>query len=100
MKEIKHTANKLQEFITQGKEVLLKTPLKKIRVNIRYNNNDTDGTLKWILMISGDVFYTSEIIINTPTVTESVNIEGVGIKHHIACLATEIRFENNKAVIS
>lgn len=99
LKEQKRSINSIQKSITQGKEVLIKKNDEHIKVNIRYNNKDKDGSLKWILMISGSEFFCNEIIINTPTITESVNIENVGIKHHICCLAVEIKFENNIALI-
>ena len=93
-------ASEIQEYILEGRQVLIKKEGEKTHVSIRYNNMDTDGTKKWRLLLNGNEFLASEIFINIPTRTESIEIKGVGIKHHIACLANQIEFKNNIARIS
>lgn len=93
-------ASKIQEYISEGREVLIKKEGEKTHVSIRYNNMDTDGTKKWRLLLNGNEFLATEIFVNIPTKTESIEIEGVGIKHHIACLANQIEFKNSIAYIS
>jgi hypothetical protein len=66
-------------------------------VRIRINNEDNDGTKKWCILINGNEFYTSEIIINCPSRTLTENLEDIGVKHHIFCEAKEIVFKNNIA---
>ena len=93
-------ASKIQEYISEGREVLIKKEGEKTHVSIRYNNMDTDGTKKWRLLLNGNEFLATEIFLNISTRTESIEIEGVGIKHHISCLANQIEFKNSIARIS
>lgn len=89
----------IQKYILEGRKVLLKKENETSFVRIRFNNNDTDGTTKWRVIINGNLFHTSEIVINCQTRTLTENFEDVGIKHHITCNASEILFENNIAYI-
>ena len=93
-------ANKIQSYISEGREVLLKKENQKTHVAIRYNNTDTDGTKKWRILLNGNEFLVSEIMVNIASRTETVDIKDVGIKHHISCLANEIEFKNNIAYIN
>jgi hypothetical protein len=90
----------IQSRILGGSKVLLKSvenPTTLVRV--RYNNNDTDGTKKWRVIIDDEEYHTSEIQINCPTRTLTETFEGIGEKHHLVCDATGIVFENNIANI-
>jgi hypothetical protein len=93
-------AEKIQEYISEGREVLIKKENEKTHVAIRYNNTDSDGTKKWRLLLNRNEFLVSEISIFIPTKTESVDIKDIGIKHHVSCLAEKITFKNNIAYIS
>ena len=90
----------LQSDINKGRQVVLREDEKLITVRIRYNNQDTDGTQRWRLLVFGSEFLTSEIIINTVSKTFSENFEKLGVKHHIVCQAKEIVFFKNIATIS
>lgn len=89
----------IQNFISEGREVVLKKENETSFVRIRFNNMDTDGTGKWRVIINGNEFQTSEIIINCSTRTLTEKFEDVGIKHHVVCEAKEIIFKNNIATI-
>jgi hypothetical protein len=89
----------LQKYILEGRKVVLKKENETSFVRIRYNNMDVDGLEKWRVIINGNEFRTSEIIINCPTRTFSEKFEDVGVKHHIVCDAKEIIFEKNIATI-
>ena len=93
-------AEKIQTYISEGREVLLKKENEKTHVAIRYNNTDTDGTKKWRILLNGNEFLVSEIMVNIPSRTETIDIKDVGIKHHISCLANQIEFKNNVAYIN
>ncbi|MEI7510164.1 MAG: hypothetical protein WCJ62_11955 [Flavobacterium sp.] len=93
-------ALKIQEYISEGREVLLKKENEKTHVAIRYNNADIDGTKKWRILLNGNEFLVSEIIVKIPSRTETVDIKDVGIKHHISCLANQIEFKNNIAYVN
>lgn len=90
----------IQKFIVEGREVVMKKENETSFVRIRFNNSDTDGTEKWRIIINGNEFHTSEIIINCPTRTFSEKFEDVGVKHHVVCDAKEIIFKNNIATIN
>ena len=90
----------IQKFIVEGREVVMKKENETSFVRIRMNNMDTDGTEKWRIIINGNEFHTSEIIINCPTRTFSEKFEDVGVKHHVVCDAKEIIFKNNIATIN
>jgi hypothetical protein len=90
----------IQKFIVEGREVVMKKENETSFVRIRMNNMDTDGTEKWRIIINGNEFHTSEIIINCPTRTFSEKFEDVGVKHHIVCDAKEIIFKNNIATVN
>jgi len=90
----------IQRNILEGRKVALISSEKLTSlVRIRYNNNDTDGTQKWRVIIDDQEFQTSEIKISIPTRTLTETFEGIGEKHHIVCDATGVIFENNKATI-
>ena len=90
----------IQKFIVEGREVVMKKENETSFVRIRLNNSDTDGTEKWRIIINGNEFRTSEIIINCPTRTFTEKFEDVGIKHHVVCDAKEIIFKNNIATVN
>ena len=90
----------IQKYILEGKEVVLKKENETSFVRIRFNNMDTDGTEKWRIIVSGNEFHTSEIIINCQTRTFTERFEDVGVKHHIVCDAKEVIFKNNIAHIN
>jgi len=90
----------IQRNILEGRKVALISSEKLTSlVRIRYNNNDTDGTQKWRVIIDDQEFQTSEIKISIPTRTLTETFEGVGEKHHFVCDAIGVIFENNKATI-
>lgn len=93
------TTESIQKFILEGRDVVIKKENETSFVRIRYNNTDTDGTQKWRIIINGNEFHASEIIINCPTRTLTENFTEVGVKHHIVCDAKEIIFKNNVATI-
>lgn len=98
-KEISATET-IQGYISEGREVVIKKENETSFVRIRFNNMDTDGTEKWRVIINGNEFRTSEIMINCPTRTLTEKFEDVGVKHHIVCDAKEIIFKNNIAHIN
>ena len=98
-KELSAT-DSIQKFIVEGREVVMKKENETSFVRIRFNNSDTDGTEKWRIIINGNEFHTSEIIINCPTRTFTEKFEDVGVKHHVVCDAKEIIFKNNIATIN
>lgn len=90
----------IQENIKEGRLVVMRKEDETLFVRIRFNNMDTDGSEKWRLIVNGNEFYTSEIIINCPTKTFSEKFEEIGVKHHIVCDAKDITFKNNIATIN
>jgi hypothetical protein len=90
----------IQENIKEGRLVVMRKEDETLFVRIRFNNMDTDGSEKWRLLVNGNEFYTSEIIINCPTKTFSEKFEEIGVKHHIVCDAKDITFKNNIATIN
>ena len=90
----------IQKNILDGRQVIMKKENETSFVRIRYNNMDTDGSEKWRLIVNGNEFHTSEILINCPTRTLTEKFEDVGIKNHIVCGAKEIIFKNNIATIN
>jgi hypothetical protein len=90
----------IQKFILEGREVMIKKENQTCFVRLSFNNEDIDGTKKWIIIIDGNEFHTSEIIINCKTRTLSEKFEDVRIKHHIVCEAKEVIFKNNIANIN
>lgn len=103
MKNIKKTETKtetIQRNILEGRKVqLVSSDELSTLVRIRYNNNDTDGTKKWRVIIDNQEFHTSEIKISCPTRTLTEAFEEIGEKHHIVCDSTSVVFENNVANI-
>jgi hypothetical protein len=90
----------IQENIKEGRQVVMKKEHEVLFVRIRFNNMDTDGSEKWRILVNGNEFHTSEIIINCPTRTLTENFVDVGIKHHIVCDAREVVFKDNVATIN
>jgi hypothetical protein len=90
----------LQNFILEGKKVLLKKEDRKQKIQIRFNNKDIDGTTKWRVIVDGVEYHTSEINILTHSRTESEFFEDLGeYKHHIVVDAQRVEFNNNEAII-
>lgn len=99
--EQRHAQAKIiQKNITEGRMVVMKKEGATSFVRIRFNNMDTDGSEKWRVIINGNQFHTSEILINCRTRTLTEKFEDVGIKHHIVCDANEIVFKDNVATIN
>ena len=90
----------IQQNIKEGRQVGMKKETESLFVRIRFNNMDTDGSEKWRLIVNGNEFHTSEILINCPTRTLSEKFVDVGIKHHVVCDAKEIIFKDNIATIN
>ena len=90
----------IQENIKEGRQVVMKKEHEVLFVRIRFNNMDTDGSEKWRILVNGNEFHTSEIIINCPTRTLTENFVDVGIKHHVVCDAREVVFKDNVATIN
>ena len=89
----------IQQNIKEGRLVVMKKENQNLLIRIRFNNMQTDDSEKWRLLVNGNEFHTSEIIINCSTRTFTEKFEDVGIKHHIVCDAKEIIFEKNIANI-
>lgn len=90
----------IQQNINEGRQVVMKKEAENLFVRIRFNNTDTDGSGKWRLLVNGNEFQTSEILINCPTRTLSEKFVDVGIKHHVVCEAKEVIFKDNIATIN
>lgn len=89
----------IQKLIIEGNKVLFKED-GVIFVQIRFNNNDVDGTRKWRVIFNGNEFHTSEIFVEIPSRTESKFYEDLGeYKHHIVCKANTVNFEKNICTI-
>lgn len=100
-KKAKETQTEIiQRNIKEGRQVVMKKEHEALFVRIRFNNMDTDGSEKWRLIVNGNEFHTSEIIINCPTRTLTERFEEIGVKHHIVCDAREIIFKDNIATIN
>ena len=101
MTKVKKTqAEIIQTSIKEGRQVVMKKEQENLFIRIMFNNMDTDGSEKWRLLVNGNEFHTSEIIINCPTRTLTENFIDVGIKHHIVCEAKEVIFKDNIATIN
>lgn len=90
----------IQKFIIEGREVIIKKENDTSFVRIRQNSMDTDGSEKWRVIINGNEFRTSEIIINCPVRTMTEMVKEVGVKNHLGCNAKEVVFKDNVATIS
>ena len=100
-KKAKETQTEIiQKNIKEGRQVVMKKENESLFVRMRFNNMDTDGSEKWRILVNGNEFHTSEIIINCPTRTLTEKFEDVGIKHHIVCDAREVVFKDNVATIN
>jgi hypothetical protein len=85
----------IQNFISNGNKLFFKEK-QPIFVEIRFNNNDVDGTKKWRIIFNGKEYHVGEIFIEIPCKTESKFHEELGgFKHHIVCNANKIFFEKN-----
>lgn len=101
LKKSNTTANALQDLILEGRKILMRKPEGNYFIQIRFNNNDTDGTRKWRVILDGLEFHVSEIMINAPSRTESEFHEDLGgFKHHIVIDAPEVIFEKLIAYIN
>jgi hypothetical protein len=90
----------IQKHIIEGREVVLKKENETSFVRIYYNNLAINISKKWLIIINGNKFYTSEIVINCSTRTLTGNFEDIDIEHHIVCDAKEVKFKNNIATIN
>lgn len=82
------------------KEVVVKSDtIKGFTLHIRYNNQDTDGTKKWRLIIDGSEYHVQEIILNVPCKTITEEWPEVGVKHHITTTSKKITFKNGMAYV-
>lgn len=70
------------------------------KISVRFNNKDTDGSTKWVLIVDDVVNYVSEVKINIPIFTETIFIEGVGLKHHLSGYADTIVIFDNIAYVT
>ena len=87
-------------FIIEGRKLFFKEN-QPMFVEIRFNNNDVDGTRKWRVIFSGKEFHTAEIFIEIPCKTESKFYEDLGgYKHHIVADAKEVVFDKLIAYIN
>jgi hypothetical protein len=95
------TNENLQDFILEGRKILLKNPNGKQKIQIRFNNKDIDGTRKWRVIVDGIEFHTSEIRILIESRTETEFFEDLlEYKHHIVVESNQVEFQDNKAYIS
>jgi hypothetical protein len=99
-KKVVNTKDAIQRFILEGREVILKKENETSFVRIRFNNEDTDGTQKWRVLINGNELRTSEVIINCQARTLTEEFQEIGVKHHVVCDAKEIIFKNNIATVN
>jgi hypothetical protein len=101
LKKNSTSANNLQDLILQGRKILMKKPEGNYFIQIRFNNNDIDGTRKWRVIMDGLEFHVSEISLSIPCKTESEFYEDLGgYKHHIVAEAKEVVFEKLIAYIN
>jgi hypothetical protein len=71
-----------------------------MKISVRFNNKDTDGSTKWIILIEGELIYVSEIKLNIELFTDSYNIDDVGLKHHLSGYAKKVKIKKNVAYVS
>jgi len=101
LKKSSTSATNLQDLILEGRKILMKKPEGNYFIQIRFNNNDIDGTRKWRVIIDGLEFHVSEIILSVPCKTESEFYEDLGgYKHHIVAEAKEVIFDKLIAYIN
>jgi len=98
-KELSKT-DSIQKLISQGREVILKKENETSFIRIYYNDSKNKFYEKWLLIINGNKFHTSEIIINCPTRTLTGKFEKIDIEQHIVCDAKEVVFKDNVATIN
>lgn len=65
-----------------------------VTVKIRYNTQVDDDFLYWRVLVEGVERLASEIKINVPSYSTKDMIEGVGMKHHITCEASELIWDD------
>jgi hypothetical protein len=97
--ENKEAIKKIQDSITEGKEVIINREDRKTEVYVSQNTNDTDGTQKWTLLLDGNEFFSKEVVFGTLASTFSINIKDVGIRHCIHCKAIEVVFKDSIAYV-
>ena len=100
IKEVETQTETIQRIIKEGRKVVIKKEEENIFIKIRFNNEDTDGSERWRLLVNGNELKASEIIINCFTKTFSENFVDIGIKHHIVCEAKEVVFKDNIATVN
>jgi len=101
LKKSNTSATNLQDLILEGRKILMKKPEGNYFIEIRFNNNDIDGTRKWRVILDGLEFHVTEVILNTTCKTESTFYEELGgYKHHIVAEAKEVVFEKLIAYIN
>lgn len=77
-----------------------------MNIKLRYNTavvideQSTEPTLYWRVLIDNVEHLASDVIINVPTQTTKDYIEGVGIKHHITCESDNVIWDNKKVIVS
>jgi hypothetical protein len=100
--ETKETTKEiLQDLILEGRKILLKKENDTQFIQVRFNHNDIDGMRKWRLIVDDCEFYTSEIIINISSRTETAFSEEFnGYRHHIVIDSNQVEFNKNIAYIS
>lgn len=90
----------IQVRITSGEKIVIKKPVA-MKISVRFNNKDTNGLTRWIVLIdSGEPIYVREIKLKIHLSTESAYIEDVGLKHHLSGYAKKVKFKKNIAYIS
>ena len=95
------TASNVQNFILEGRKILMKKPEGKYFIQIRFNHNDIDGTRKWRVIMDGLEFHVSEIVLSIPCRTESEFYEDLGgYKHHIIADSDSVVFDKLTAYIN
>lgn len=95
------TTEQLQQFIFEGRKVLIKHENKTLSVRVRFNKDFTNQKDKWRIFVDNAMFFCKEIQIVLPihTKSELCNISNE-IKHHIICDANEVEFKNGNAYVS
>ena len=89
----------IQSSIDENRQVVFMKENEKTTVRIRFNNQDTDGTKKWRLLIGGNEFHVQEAIFHCKTRTISEELPEVGLKHHIYAEAEKVVIENKIAYV-
>jgi len=95
------TTAQLQEFIFEGRRVLIKHENKNVSVRVRFNKDFTEPKDKWRIFVDNAMFFCKEIQIDIPVYTKSeLCNETNEVKHHVVCDANEVEFKNGNAYVS